>query len=117
MVVRLVLPRTAPVRPSFGHQPLDGATRHSDALAIERQPHLTSTIDPVVGGVDPRDLGLERLVTDLAAAGFTVDPLVEGRWGDRHAQLGQLCANRLDTPSQAIRAVAAALVIGDEPGD
>jgi hypothetical protein len=67
--------------------------------------------------VDPRDLGLELFVTDLAAAGFTVDPVVVGRWGDRYAQLGQLGADRLDTPSQAIRAVAVALMIGDEPGD
>jgi hypothetical protein len=37
--------------------------------------------------------------------------------GDRHTQLGELCADRLDTPSQTIRALAMTLTIGDEPGD
>jgi hypothetical protein len=31
--------------------------------------------------------------------------------------LGQLCAGRLDTPPQIIRAVAVAPMIGDELGD
>jgi hypothetical protein len=43
--------------------------------------------------------------------------VVVGRWGDRHAQLGQLCADQLDTPPQTIRTVAVALMIGDEAGD
>jgi hypothetical protein len=66
--------------------------------------------------VDPRDLRLEVLVTDFAAAGLPID-LVVGRWGDRYTQLGQLCADRLDTPPQTIRAVVVTLMIGDEPGD
>jgi hypothetical protein len=65
----------------------------------------------------PTDVSLEFLVADLAAAGFTVVVLVVSRWGDRHTQLGQLCADRLDTPPQTIRTVAVALMISDEPGD
>ncbi|AIH79617.1 hypothetical protein IU14_16345 [Mycobacterium tuberculosis] len=53
----------------------------------------------------------------LAAAGLPVDVVVVGRWGDRHTQLGQLCADRLDTPPQTIGALAVALMIGDEPGN
>jgi hypothetical protein len=101
----------------FGHQPLNGAARHRNPLAVERQPHLAGSVDPVVDGVDPRDLGLEGLVTQLAATGFTVDLVVVGRWGDRHTELGQLCADRLDTPPQTIPADVVTLMIGDEPGD
>jgi hypothetical protein len=90
---------------------------HRNALAVQRQPHLAGTIDPVVRGAHPCDLGLELLVAHLAAAGFTVELVAVGRWGDRHTQLGKLCANRLDTPPQTIRTVAVVLVIGDEPGD
>jgi hypothetical protein len=67
--------------------------------------------------VDPRDLHLEVLVADLAAAGLTIELVVVGRWGDRHTQLRELCADRLDTPPQTIMAVVVALMIGDEPGD
>jgi hypothetical protein len=67
--------------------------------------------------MNPRDLRLEGLVTQLAAAGLPVDRVVVGRWGDRHTQLGQLGTDRLDTPAQTIGAVAVALMIGDEPGD
>jgi hypothetical protein len=67
--------------------------------------------------VDPGDLRFEGVVTRLAAAGLPVDAVVIGRWGDRHTQLGELCADRLDTPPQTIRTVAVALVVGDEPGD
>jgi hypothetical protein len=67
--------------------------------------------------VDPRDLRLKGLVTQLAAAGLTIDLVVVGRWGDRHTELAQLCADRLDTPPQTIRTVAVALMIGNEPGD
>jgi len=67
--------------------------------------------------VDPRDLRLEVLVTDFAAAGLPIELVVVRRWGDRYTQLGQLCADRLDTPPQTIRAVMVTLMIGDEPGD
>jgi hypothetical protein len=67
--------------------------------------------------VHPPDVLLELSITQLAAAGLTLGLVVEGRWGDRHTQLGKLCADRLDTPSQTIRAVAVAMMIGDEPGD
>ena len=60
---------------------------------------------------------LELFITPLAAAGRPSDLVIIGRWGDRRTQLGQLCADRLDTPSQLIRADAVALMIGDEPGD
>jgi hypothetical protein len=43
---------------------------------------------------------LEVLVTDFAAAGLAIELVVVRRWGDRHTQLGQLCADRLDTPPQ-----------------
>jgi hypothetical protein len=56
--------------------------------------------------VDPRDLGLEFLVTHLAVAGFTVELVVVARWGDRQAQLGQLYADRLDTPSAMNRVIS-----------
>ncbi len=32
-------------------------------------------------------------------------------------QLGRLCADRLDTPPQTVRAVVVTLMIGDQPGD
>jgi hypothetical protein len=101
----------------FGHQPLHGAAGHRGALAVERQPHFAGSVHPVIGGVHPRDLRRERLVTDLAAAGLPIELVVVGRWGDRHTQLGQLCADRLDTPPQTIRAVVLTLMIGEEPGD
>ena len=101
----------------FGHQPRHGAARHRDALTVEREPHFAGAIDPVVGGVNPLDVRFEVLVADLTAARFTIVMLVVGRWGDRNTQLGQLCADRLDTPPQAIGTVAAALMLSDEPGD
>jgi hypothetical protein len=67
--------------------------------------------------VHPLDVQFEVLVTDLAAGRFTIVVLVVGRWGDRNTQLAKLCADRLDTPPETIRAVAVALMIGDEPGD
>ena len=104
-------------QPQFGHQPLHGAAGHRGALAVERQPHFAGSVHPVVCGVDPRDLRLEVLVTDFAAAGLPIELVVVRRWGDRYTQLGQLCADRLDTPPQTIRAVVVTLMIGDEPGD
>jgi hypothetical protein len=67
--------------------------------------------------VDPRDVLLELVVADLAAAGLTVDLVVVGRRGDLNAELNQPGTDRLDTPPQTIRAVAAALMIGDESTD
>ncbi|AIH86296.1 hypothetical protein IU15_17040 [Mycobacterium tuberculosis] len=52
-----------------------------------------------------------------AAAGLPVDVVVVGRWGDRHTQLGQLCAIDSTPPPQTIGALAVALMIGDEPGN
>ncbi|CCC28830.1 hypothetical protein A5M96_11095 [Streptococcus pneumoniae] len=67
--------------------------------------------------MDAADVLLEFAIAQLAAAGLPVDVVVVGRWGDRHTQLGQLCADRLDTPPQTIGALAVALMIGDEPGN
>jgi hypothetical protein len=103
--------------PEFAHQPLDSAAGHLDALAVKRQPHLARPVHPVVRGVDPRDVLLELVVADLAAAGLTVDLVVVGRRGDLNAELNQPGTDRLDTPPQTIRAVAAALMIGDESTD
>ena len=44
-------------------------------------------------------------------------PLVVGRRGNLHAKLYQPRADRLDTPPQTIRALAAALMISDESTD
>jgi hypothetical protein len=66
--------------------------------------------------VDPPDVLLELFITQLAVAGRPSGLVIVDRWGDRHTQLGQLCADRLDTPPQTIRAVAVALMIGDQPG-
>src|SRR5271155_4154996 len=101
----------------FGHQPLHRATGHRDSLAVKREPHFASSVHTVITRMYPTDVSLEFLVADLAAAGFTVVVLVISRWGDRHTKLGQLCADRLDTPPQIIRTVAVALMISDEPGD
>jgi hypothetical protein len=65
----------------------------------------------------PCDVRFEFLIVDLAAAGLPVEVLVVGRWGDRHAELVQLRADRLDTPPQAIRTVPAALMVSDERDD
>ena len=67
--------------------------------------------------MDAFDLGFEFLIAGLPVAGLTIDLVVVGRRGDRHTQLGQLCADRLDTPPQTINTVAVALMICDEPGD
>jgi hypothetical protein len=104
-------------QPQFGHQPLHGAAGHRGALAVQCEPHRAGSVDAVVCGVDPGDLGLEGLVTHLAAAGLPVELVVIGRWGDRYTQLGQLCADRLDTPPQTIGTVVVTLMIGDESGD
>src|ERR1700738_1964564 len=96
----------------------EGTVRaHRNSRAVQRQPHLASSVYTVITRMYPTDVSLEFLVADLTAAGFTVVVLVVSRWGDRHTQLGQLCADRLDTPPQTIRTVAVALMISDEPGD
>jgi hypothetical protein len=65
----------------------------------------------------PADLDFEVSVANLAAAGFSGGALVEGRWGDRGAQLGELGADRLDTPAQTIRTLTMTLMLGDVAGD
>jgi hypothetical protein len=57
-----------PEQAEFSDQPLHGACGHWDALAVQRQPHFASTVDAVVGGVDPRDLALEVLAARLPFA-------------------------------------------------
>jgi hypothetical protein len=103
--------------PEFGHQPLDGAASHLDPLAIECQPHFARPVHPVVRGMNPFDLWFESLITDLTPAKLPVDMLVIRRWGNLHAELYQPGADRLDTPPQTIRALAAAPMVGDESTD
>ena len=79
----------APVRPSSAISRSTVQRATVDALAAQRQPHLAGPVHAVVGRVDPLDLGFEHLIADLALAGLTIDLVVVGRWGDRHAQLGQ----------------------------
>jgi hypothetical protein len=67
--------------------------------------------------VHPADLLFEVRIANLAAAGFAVGVLVVGRWGDRSTQLGELGADRLDTPPQTIRTITMALMLGDVAGD
>jgi hypothetical protein len=67
--------------------------------------------------MNPLNVCLEGLIANLPAAGLTIGLFVVGRWGDRHTQLAQLRADRLDAPPQTIRAVPVGLMIGDEPGD
>ena len=100
----------------FGHQPFHGAAGHRDALAVERQPHLAGTVDPVVGRVHPLDLGFEARVANLAPGGWAVDMLVIGRWGDLNAELNQPGADRLDTPPQTA-GTATALMLTDKADD
>ncbi len=111
-------PGPAADRPSqaeLRHQTLNGATRHLDALTIERQPHFACPIHPEVRRVDPLDLGFEHLVAGSAAAGLALDLVVVRRWGDLYAEFNQPGADRLDTPPQTIRAFPIALMISDEP--
>ena len=58
IVVRLTLPRTAPVRPSsaISRSTVQRATWMPSRLSC--QPHLAGAVDAVVRGVDPRDLRL-----------------------------------------------------------
>jgi hypothetical protein len=100
MMVRRALPRVAPVRPSSA---ISRSTVHRATVIsspVERQPHLACSVDTVISRVDARDLRLEFRVADLPRAGLTIYLVVVARWGDRHTQLGQLCADRLDTPPQ-----------------
>ena len=106
-----------PGQAELAHEPLDGAAGHRDALPVERQPDLARAVDAVVGGVHPLDMCDEFGIAVLPATRLPRDLLVVGRWGDRHSQPGQLRADRLDTPTQTIGALAAALMLGDEPCD
>jgi hypothetical protein len=49
-MVRLTFPRRTPCRPQLFHQSLDRATRHRDALTIERQPYLARRRTHFFGG-------------------------------------------------------------------
>ena len=88
----------------LGHQPLDGAAGHRDALTVEHQPHLARPVHPVVCGVDTLDRGFEAGIADLTPGRCAVELLVVRRRGDLNAELGQARADRLDTPSQTIGA-------------
>lgn len=62
------------------------------------------------------DLGFQLLVAHLTRGRFAVAVLVVGRRGDLAAELGELVADRLDTPSQTL-IVAFTDVPVDEPHD
>jgi hypothetical protein len=67
--------------------------------------------------MNPRDLRLEGLVTQLAAAGLPVDLVVDRSMG-RSARPARSAGHRSTRhPSADHRAVAVALMIGDESGD
>jgi hypothetical protein len=67
--------------------------------------------------VNPFNVAFENRSADLARRGLTVDMLVIRRGGDLNAEFDEPGADRLDTPPQTIRALAAALMIGDKPTD
>ena len=56
-------------------------------------------------------------IADLTWRGLTADMLVIRRGGDLNAEFDEPGADRLDTPPQTIRVVAATLMIGDKPTD
>src|ERR1700682_153695 len=71
--------RTDPARTSAARRcsaPPQSPRGSPPPRAATPQPHLAGTVDPVIVGVDPRDLGLEGLVTALTATGFAVDLVV-----------------------------------------
>jgi phosphatidate phosphatase APP1 len=65
--------------------------------------------------MNPFDLWSESLITDLTPRGLPANMLVIRRWGNLHTELYQSGADRLDTPPQTIGALAAALMVCDEP--
>lgn len=75
----LHLATTCPFQSRTTHEPLDRATRHEDAFAVELQPDLASLVDAEVGLVDPADLDEQGLIALLTLAGEFVAPLVVGR--------------------------------------
>jgi len=50
----------------FAHQPPDRATGDAVAVTMQLTPDLTGSVDVMVGGMEPVDLGLEPPVTDWA---------------------------------------------------
>src|ERR1019366_9847098 len=61
-VVRIVLARVTPPRPSAAMSPADPITTDRDALSDESAPELADAIDAEVGGMDPADLELQLRV-------------------------------------------------------
>jgi hypothetical protein len=88
-------PHDAP-KPHLGHQTLDRAAGHLEALALQLEPDLASPVDRAVLLPDPLDLRAQRGVAHEARRQATrIDLsrvlLVVGRRGDR-----QRAADRLD---------------------
>ena len=51
-----------PLQAKVSHQPHDRASSHINAFPVQRQPHLASPVDAVVGRVHPVDLDLQLLI-------------------------------------------------------
>jgi len=102
--------------PVGAHQPLDRASGHRNALAVELQPHLPRPVDAPVRGEHATDLDQQRGVAARPAGGQLVAPLVIGRRGDLDAVLGEHGADRLNTPSQTTRLLMVG-VLADEVHD
>ena len=73
MVVLRDLAADRPGQAEFGHQPLHRAPGHRNALPVERQPHLTGTVDAVVRRVDPRIWPLSSSSRNFAPTGLAAD--------------------------------------------
>jgi hypothetical protein len=65
--------------------------------------------------MNPFDLCSESRITNLTPRRPPANMLIIRRWGNLHAELYQPGADRLDTPPQTIGALAAALMLRDEP--
>lgn len=51
-----------PLQTQIAHQPLDGASGHSEALAVHLPPDLTHAVNAEILGEDAHDLGLQALI-------------------------------------------------------
>ncbi len=118
MVVRIGRPRAHAGQPVLRASAVPRCSEPTgDAFAVQRQPDLAGAVDAVVLRVHPRDL--DRQLPRRAAAaggGWLGARRRRSRWTGRSVQpmLGELRADRLDTPSlPAARCGAGVLV--DEP--
>lgn len=82
-------------QPGLGHQSLHSATRHHDTFAVGLEPRLASAVNPVVRGINQRDLDQQHLVSILSDGGKLACSLVEGR--------GAICTPYLVSTRQIVR--------------